>query len=569
MFSFEEHRDDIFLIGSYRQSKEHLDWIFAHRYYNIRSSADMFVNRHGSVETCKVPQYVLLYDSGVFRNCHLFTCLGVEQKTQGEMEELGYPNPKGTYVLYILGYEIVFPSVNVKNILSDRESHKKIKTKFDYSPLFLSGDDLLNYMKKIRTKHNAYTLNRPLKVGTLFSGIGAFEEALKQLDIPHEIKFACDTGEIELIPIEDSKERKIYKDLNRRIRSLNQEEKELLANYKNRIAQRIEEIGKKCREIADKRERTKYVDGVYSHYEGERRNYVKESYLANYDVDPSDFHTDIRFLNGEEYKNEVDILVGGSPCQSFSTYGKKQGLEDARGTLFYDYARIIKESSPKIFIYENVAAIKSSDNGRTWETMLSVWKSLGYVIYDAILNAVDYDHPQLRKRVFIIGIREDIHTKTYSFPPKKKLTKKSTEFLEKGKIPLKYYLGEGGYKWITTYEKHKRRSRVNQDIIGCQTANQQDNWIGDFRIERPTEEHYADSRIFIGKYDFGNGPEDAVGRKLTPRECLRLMGFSDKFKIVVDDHQAYHQSGNSIVVPVLKELILTILPYLGVCVENK
>ena len=78
-----------------------------------------------------------------------------------------------------------------------------------------------------------------------------------------------------------------------------------------------------------------------------------------------------------------------------------------------------------------------------------------------------------------------------------------------------------------------------------------------------------DTRIYIGKFDFGNGLEDAVGRKLTPRECLRLMGFSDNFKIVVDDHQAYHQAGNSIVVPVLKELILTILPYLGVRVGNE
>ena len=77
-------------------------------------------------------------------------------------------------------------------------------------------------------------------------------------------------------------------------------------------------------------------------------------------------------------------------------------------------------------------------------------------------------------------------------------------------------------------------------------------------------EHYLDPRIFVGKYDFndGCGPVDAVGRKLTPRECLRLMGFSDDFKIVVDDHQTYHQSGNSIVVPVLKEIILTLIPYL-------
>ena len=217
-----------------------------------------------------------------------------------------------------------------------------------------------------------------------------------------------------------------------------------------------------------------------------------------------------------------------------------------------------------MFIYENVAAIKTNDNGHTWETMLSVWESLGYKIFPDILNAVDYNHPQLRRRVFIVGIRRDLCLFPYHFPEKMKLTKKSTDFLESSPIPLKYYMGEGGFTWITTYEKHKRRSRVNQDIIGCQTANQQDNWIGDFRIEHPLPEHYADERIFIGKYDFkdGKGMVDAVGRKLTPRECLRLMGFSDKFRIVVDDHQVYHQAGNSIVVPVLKEIIKTLIPYL-------
>ena len=134
-------------------------------------------------------------------------------------------------------------------------------------------------------------------------------------------------------------------------------------------------------------------------------------------------------MRGDDYAGQVDILVGGSPCQSFSTFGKKQGLEDARGTLFYDYARIIQESNPKIFIYENVAAIKTNDHGHTWETMLSVWESLGYNIYHDILNAADYNHPQLRNRVFIVGIRKDIFHTAYQFPEKKKLTKKKKQIL--------------------------------------------------------------------------------------------------------------------------------------------
>lgn len=563
MFSFEEHKDDLFLVGGCRQKKEQLQWVFANHLYNVRSNADLFVQRPGGLDACPLPRFVLIYDNGVFRDVHLFECLGVIQKTQPEMEQLGYPSPNGTYITYILGYEYLFPPINVKKLVESRETEHN-KSKFDYSPMFIQGQELIQYMKPQQKQKDSLNMGRPLRVGTLFSGIGAFEEALKQLDIWHEIKFACDTGEIELIPLDDPSERKDYRDLNRRVRNLSSEEKERLNRYKAYIAQRNEQIREYCYNLPTKEERTQYVNSLYRQYEGDRRNYVKESYLANYDIDPNDFHTDIRFMRGEDYKDQVDILVGGSPCQSFSTYGKKQGLEDARGTLFYDYARIIKESNPKIFIYENVAAIKSNDHGHTWETMLSVWESLGYKIYPEILNAVDYDHPQLRRRVFIVGIREDICTTPYKFPEKKKRTKKSTDFLEKGKIPLKYYLGEGGFTWITTYEKHKRRSRVNQEVIGCQTANQQDNWIGDFRVEHPHPEHYEDPRIFIGKFDFkdGKGLVDAVGRKLTPRECLRLMGFSDKFRIVVDDHQAYHQSGNSIVVPVLKEIIQTIIPYL-------
>lgn len=560
MFSLEEHTEAMFLVGSCRTTKDHLQWVLTNRLYNVRSKADLFVARKGGLDSYLLPRYILLYDAGVFREIHLYECIGVVQHSQKEMEDLHYPAPTGMYVTYKLGNEHLIPSLNIKKLLQSFQ--KPNSKKIDYSPRFIQGKELIKYMKRQRKQVNSFDLQTPLRVGTLFSGIGAFEEALKQLGVLHEIKFACDTGEIELIPIDDEKNRRIYKDLNRRVRSLTPEEKVLHKQFKDLIARRNEEIREYCYNLPTKEERTRYVNQLYQHYEGNRRNYVRESYLANYDIAPSDFHTDIRFMRGDDYAEQVDILVGGSPCQSFSTYGKKQGLEDARGTLFYDYARIIKETSPKVFIYENVAAIKTNDNGHTWETMLSVWESLGYKIYPEILNAVDYDHPQLRRRVFIVGIREDICTIPYKFPEKKKLTKKSTDFLEKGPIPLKYYLGKGGFEWITTYEKNKRRSRVNQDIIGCQTANQQDNWIGDFRVERPRQEHYTDERIYIGKYDFGNGMEDAVGRKLTPRECLRLMGFSNKFRIVVDDHQAYHQSGNSIVVPVLKELILTLLPYL-------
>lgn len=443
-----------------------------------------------------------------------------------------------------------------------------------------------------------------LKVGTLFSGIGAFEHALDQLNINHRILFACDNGERELALR--------YGDLARLTQGMSDSEcYSFCENYINSIGVRKEyrpieihllynillegfehyDLDKsivlsfhkegrksdvqhklelttdqifKLTEGMSTKEREKYVNELYE--KSGSHNYVKDAYLANYDISDNQWHEDIRFFDAREFRNELDILVGGSPCQSFSTYGKKLGLEDARGTLFYDYARIISEARPKIFIYENVKNVTRHDNGKTWKVMLSVWESLGYHIEWAILDSKDYNHPQLRTRLFLIGFREDIYKKPYTFPEKKELTHKSTEYLESGPINNIYYLGQKGFEWITTPEKNLRRSRVNQDIIGCETAYQQDNWIGDLRIEHPQQQHYDDPRIYIGQYDFGDGKGmvDAVGRKMTPRECLNLMGFNNTFRIAVPDSIAYRHAGNSIVVPVLKEIIESLSTYLNI-----
>jgi DNA (cytosine-5)-methyltransferase 1 len=445
-------------------------------------------------------------------------------------------------------------------------------------------------------------IKKKIKIGTLFSGIGAFEHALKQLNLEHKILFACDCGEREL-PLK-------YGDLFELTKGLTHDEiVEYCTDYINKIGVKPEfrqveiclllsilendsdrydlnnpvvlSYQKDNRKSPVKhkliltqeqiisltpnmtlQQREDYVNKRYD--ELSEQNYVKKAYFANYDIKEEQWHEDVRFLDANPYKGDIDIMIGGSPCQSFSNYGKKLGLEDVRGTLFYDYARIIKESQPKVFIYENVQNVTRNDNGKTWKVMLDVWKSLGYHIEWSILDSKDYNHPQLRTRLFLIGFREDIYTQPYSFPEKKELTHKSTEYLETEQVSDIYYLGKKGFEWITTPEKNLRRSRVNQDIIGCQTANQQDNWIGDFRVEHPLAHHYKNGKIYIGKFDFndGEGIVDAVGRKMTPRECMNLMGFDDTFKIVVSDSIAYRHAGNSIVVPVLKEIINSLLKYL-------
>lgn len=396
-----------------------------------------------------------------------------------------------------------------------------------------------------------------LKIGTLFSGIGAFETALKQLGLPHEIKFACDNGEVELVPL-DTSERKEYKRLDKKLKELDEIEKERYTFLKGEIEGAVSHIRTTSMGFSSKSELHDYVNRVYRLYGATKENAMRKTYEANYKISPEDFYTDVRFLNGAYYANDVDIIVGGSPCQSFSTYGKKRGLEDTRGTLFYDYARLINEIQPKIFIYENVPGLLSHDDTRTWHTMLDVWQSLGYVLRWDKLNSKDYNHPQNRIRLFLIGFREDIYKQEYKFPQKMPLTHTCSEYLEPSPVADKYYLGQKGFEWVTDKGKNQNKTRYNREVIGCETANQQFNWIGDLRVEPPADKHYDDPNIFIGQL---NG-EDAVARMMTPRECLRLMGFDDSFKIVVSDKEAYRQAGNSIVVPVLKEIIKSILPYL-------
>ena len=167
--------------------------------------------------------------------------------------------------------------------------------------------------------------------------------------------------------------------------------------------------------------RKKYVDSLYAGKESQ--NKVKKSYMANYKISEKDFHWNVAFLDGKQYEGQVDLFVGGSPCQSFSLVGKQRGLEDTRGTLFYEYARLIKEIKPKVFIYENVKAILSNDEGRTWEKMKEVFADLGYNVYytyngkPSVLNARDYGIPQNRERMFVVGFRQDINMiKEFEFP---------------------------------------------------------------------------------------------------------------------------------------------------------
>ena len=143
---------------------------------------------------------------------------------------------------------------------------------------------------------------------------------------------------------------------------------------------------------------------------------------------------DIKDFNFSEYHNQVDVVTGGFPCQAFSYAGKKLGLADARGTLFYEFARVVKEVNPPICIGENVKGLLSHDNGKTLQGMISILDEIGYnVVPVEVLKAINYKVPQKRERLILVGIRKDIKIK-YEYPKPYKKIYNLSDALKKGEL---------------------------------------------------------------------------------------------------------------------------------------
>lgn len=384
-------------------------------------------------------------------------------------------------------------------------------------------------------------------------------------------------------------------------KSIVKELKELVVQL-NMLDEKIETLHihsdlKKIKNYSDKK---RYVDELYKGKE--KSNFVKQSYFANYDIKEENFHWNVSFIDGNQYRDKVDLFVGGSPCQSFSMVGKQRGLNDTRGTLFYEYARLVKEIQPKVFIYENVKAVLSNDGGKTWKTMSGIFDDLDYTWKLMVLNSKDYGVAQNRERIFVVGFRNNLELESdFEEPKKVKLNKTMKDYLLDN-VSGKYYLNKKGVAFVTDNKNlQKKWTQIDGDIQLCQKKNQQFNWHGDFVFEEENkdkektmhdlEKYFLSEKVrkyvlASGTKNFYSKPEidldvarpllttmhkmhragvdnyvttDGRLRKLTPRECLRLMGFCDSFKIVVSDTQAYQQAGNSIVVDVLIAVVSEII----------
>lgn len=425
------------------------------------------------------------------------------------------------------------------------------------------------------------------------------DNPLEQLGQP--LKFSSVDGidwftiSIDLKELYDFLEKHNGKKIIRKVQDLAQRAGQLHEKINYMVVQKeLESLG------TDWAARKRYVDSLYAGLES--RNKVKQSYMANYRISKEHFHWNVAFLDGHQYANQVDLFVGGSPCQSFSLVGKQRGLDDTRGTLFYEYARLIDEINPKVFIYENVRAVTSHNGGKTWEKMQEVFKELGYSVSWTVLNAKNYGIPQNRERLFVVGIRNDLSQPVdFTFPEPIPLEKKMKDFLMEN-APGGYFLPKKGVEFVTMERNlSKKFTQIDGEVQLCQKKNQQFNWHGDFvfQSEEDAQAHNIPDleKYFLSekvrKYVLSSGTKNFYSkpavdleiarpllttmhkmhragvdnyvttqgrlRKLTPRECLRLMGFSDTFKIVVSDTSMYQQAGNSIVVDVLIAIMRQIL----------
>ncbi|MBE2914150.1 DNA cytosine methyltransferase [Anoxybacillus flavithermus] len=238
-----------------------------------------------------------------------------------------------------------------------------------------------------------------------------------------------------------------------------------------------------------------------------------------------------------------DVLLAGFPCQPFSMMGNELGFEDARGTLFFRITEIVKHKieknrKPKVIVLENVRTLRTHDKGRTYKVIMHVLKNeLGYKVFDAVLNSADYGVPQTRNRTFIVCFSD--HSVNFKFPDPIPLKKTLQDLLEKN-VPEKYFLSE----------------KILKTVLSTGTKNFHAKPEIDLKIARPLCATMAKMhRACQDNYVTDNGRV----RRLTPRECARLQGFPDDFKIVVSDTQAYKQFGNAVTVNVAYYIALSIM----------
>jgi DNA (cytosine-5)-methyltransferase 1 len=281
--------------------------------------------------------------------------------------------------------------------------------------------------------------------------------------------------------------------------------------------------------------------------------YSKKTYELNFGEVPFGDITKISEKNIPDH----DILLAGFPCQPFSIAGvsKKNSLgrahgflDKTQGTLFFDVARIIEYKQPKAFMLENVKNLISHDKGKTFKIIIETLKELDYSVHYKVLDGKHFV-PQHRERIIIVGFKNSIFNgnEKFEFPKLPESTKTISEILEP-EVDSKYTLSDKLWNYLQEYAK-KHKARGNGFGFGLTNLD---------GISRTMSARYYKDGAEILIPQAGKNP-----RRLTPKECSRLMGYPENFNLNVSDNQAYKQFGNSVIVPLIEavanEIVKTIL----------
>lgn len=269
--------------------------------------------------------------------------------------------------------------------------------------------------------------------------------------------------------------------------------------------------------------------------------YAQKSYEANFGERPVGDITKIDEKNIPDH----DILFAGFPCQPFSIIGQMKGLNDTRGTLFFDIARILRAKKPKAFILENVKQLVGHDKGKTLKVIVKSLQELGYHVQYSVLNALDFGLPQKRERVVIVGHKEPI---LFTFPSPKKPYKSLTEILENNTAE-KYF--------ATEYIRNKRKEKHTSSYYPSIWHENKSGNICSYPYSCALRSGASHNYLLV------NGE-----RRLTPREMFRLQGFPEWYKIVVSDAQAKKQAGNAVPVNMIKAVSKKLLPYVATTMDQ-
>ncbi|MGB3921847.1 MAG: DNA (cytosine-5-)-methyltransferase [Minisyncoccia bacterium] len=283
-------------------------------------------------------------------------------------------------------------------------------------------------------------------------------------------------------------------------------------------------------------------------YSNDIDKYACQTYRANFgEIEEKDI-TQVDPFSVPEF----DVLLAGFPCQPFSLIGKRDGLKDPRGRLFGEVVKFLHTRKPQAFVLENVKNLIKHNKGETYRHIKFALENSGggYVVTEKILDSKNFGVPQHRERTYIVGIRNP--HKDFTFPEKSSMSgkEKLSDILDTS-VEDKYYLSQRYYEGLVA---HKERHAAKGSGFGCEILDPTgvSNTIvcGNMGRERNL---IQDRPVSINKCGI---------RKLTERECARLQGFPDSFKIPVSTTQAYKQFGNAVSVPVAKEMAKKLKRYL-------